>query len=169
MITLSDDEYDLAHLNIPFRAPAGTDVKSKSALPPPVDLGGNAAGPSTPAGFKLKLKMASRTPAVSAPPPTDPPVGQARTKRKADPDAVKHVPKKKSKEKRKAEREFLETSRVRLPDYGLPVGLKLPPIPARHTFTRTYNVSWQARVMRRLLVLATKLKPSLRAMKFLFS
>jgi hypothetical protein len=113
--------------------------------------------------------MASRTPGTSAPSPADPPVGQARTKRKADPDAVKHVPKKKSKEKRKAEREFLETSRVRLPDYGLPVGLKLPPIPARHTFTRTYNVSWQARVMRRLLVLATKLKPSLRAMKFLFS
>lgn len=71
-ISLSDDEFDSPHLNIPFRPPAPIEFKPKVA-PAPAPTpgaawpeaagGGGASVPSTPggmvgpAGFRLKLKM----------------------------------------------------------------------------------------------------------------
>ncbi len=152
MITLSDDEFDLPHLNIPFRAPAGVDVKGKAPVIAPTDMPNtpgswmspalSTPGPSTPAGFKLKLKMAARpgpsTPAIGIPLSTAEPFSLTHLPKRKSEDA-KHFPKKKSKEKRRSERKFLEETKKEMPDWGLD-GV-LPGLPARHTWVKTALVS----------------------------
>lgn len=151
-ISLSDDEFDVPHLNIPFRPPTAIDFKPK--LPVPGTASSVNAGPSTavpqtptagPAGFKLKLKMGATSagkpglfsppamPGGSGPSEVDAPLIQSQLagmpKRKAE--ETRPPPRKKSKEQRAEERAYLEESRLRVPDWGLPSGL-LPALPPRH-------------------------------------